>query len=161
MVCPARARRDSSNLARQFTDLTNLRRCGRSQQFLRLSQPHTEVGRGSSGNANSPAGRNVIRALKGLWFLAGAALLLGSEVWPSATPPAPLVGFSYSPLMLYGAQRDPAQDLQSLLDAASFRAFGAGTNFICAPGSQYPFIAREKNRTGGQNHDRQPAEQES
>ena len=119
MVCPARARRDSSNLARQFTDLTNLRRCGRSQQFLRLSQPHTEVGRGSSGNANSPAGRNVIRALKGLWFLAGAALLLGSEVWPPTTPPAPLIGFSYSPLMLYGAQRDPAQDLQSLLDATN------------------------------------------
>jgi hypothetical protein len=57
--------------------------------------------------------------LKGLWFLAGAALLLGSEVWPSATPPAPLVGFSYSPLMLYGAQRDPAQDLQTLLDATN------------------------------------------
>jgi hypothetical protein len=57
--------------------------------------------------------------LKGLWFLAGAALLLGSEVWPSPTPPAPLVGFSYSPLMLYGAQRDPAQDLQTLLDATN------------------------------------------
>ena len=70
-------------------------------------------------NANSPAGRNVIRALKGLWFLAGAALLLGSEVWPPTTPPAPLIGFSYSPLMLYGAQRDPAQDLQILLDATN------------------------------------------
>jgi hypothetical protein len=52
-------------------------------------------------------------------FLAGAALLLGSEVWSPTTPPAPLVGFSYSPLMLYGAQRDPGQDLQILLDATN------------------------------------------
>ncbi|HEV2029857.1 MAG TPA: hypothetical protein VGS16_15215 [Candidatus Dormibacteraeota bacterium] len=50
-------------------------------------------------------------------MLAGAALLLGSEMWPPATLPAPLVGFSYSPLMLYGTQRDPAQDLQILLNA--------------------------------------------
>lgn len=38
-------------------------------------------------------------------------------MWPPATLPAPLVGFSYSPLMLYGTQRDPAQDLQILLNA--------------------------------------------
>lgn len=57
--------------------------------------------------------------MKGIWFLAGAALLLGSEVWPPATSPAPLVGFSYSPLTLYGTQRDPGQDLQTLLDATN------------------------------------------
>ncbi|MHB8587464.1 MAG: glycoside hydrolase 5 family protein [Candidatus Dormibacteraceae bacterium] len=49
--------------------------------------------------------------------LAAAALLLGSEVWPQAKPTAPLVGFSYSPLISQEANRVPAQDLAILLDA--------------------------------------------
>jgi hypothetical protein len=55
--------------------------------------------------------------LKGLICLAGLALLLGSEVWPPSTPSAPLVGFSYSPLMSQWAHRDPVQDLEILLAA--------------------------------------------
>jgi hypothetical protein len=49
--------------------------------------------------------------------LAGLALLLGSEVWPPSTPSAPLVGFSYSPLISQWAHRDPVQDLKILLAA--------------------------------------------
>jgi hypothetical protein len=48
--------------------------------------------------------------------LAVAALLLSSEVWTQPSPPAPLVGFSYSPLTSEWAYRDPALDLASLLD---------------------------------------------
>jgi hypothetical protein len=55
--------------------------------------------------------------MRGLICLAAAALLLGSEVWPASKPPAPLVGFSYSPLISQWAQRDPGQDLEILLDA--------------------------------------------
>jgi hypothetical protein len=49
--------------------------------------------------------------------LAAAALLLGSEVWVPAKPAAPLVGFSYSPLISTWADRAPAEDLAILLDA--------------------------------------------
>jgi hypothetical protein len=52
-------------------------------------------------------------------FLAVAALLLGSETWRPATPPAPLVGFSYSPLVSEWANRDPAGDLSILLDSTN------------------------------------------
>jgi hypothetical protein len=38
-------------------------------------------------------------------------------VWPPAKPAAPLVGFSYSPLVSEWANRSPAQDLATLLDA--------------------------------------------
>ena len=61
----------------------------------------------------------LLPSLATLSLCAGAALLLGSEVWPPTPTPAPLVGFSYSPLMLYGNQRDPAQDLRILLDATN------------------------------------------
>lgn len=47
-----------------------------------------------------------------------AALLLGSEA-PVVRTPAPLVGFSFSPLTSMQADRDPAQDLRRLLDATS------------------------------------------
>jgi hypothetical protein len=46
-------------------------------------------------------------------------LLLGSETWHPATPPAPLVGFSYSPLTSQWEHRDPASDLAILLDATN------------------------------------------
>jgi hypothetical protein len=48
-----------------------------------------------------------------------AALSLGSEVWPHPLPPAPLVGFSYSPMTSQWMQRDPANDLRLLLSATS------------------------------------------
>lgn len=47
-----------------------------------------------------------------------AALLLGSEA-PVERTPAPLVGFSYSPLTSMWADRDPATDLRRLLDATN------------------------------------------
>jgi hypothetical protein len=47
-----------------------------------------------------------------------AALFLGSEVVPQHTPP-PLVGFSYSPLIAWQANRDPHEDLRRLLDATN------------------------------------------
>lgn len=46
-----------------------------------------------------------------------AALGLGSEMWPPATPPPPLAGFSFSPLISEYGERDPAADLEVLLDA--------------------------------------------
>jgi hypothetical protein len=55
--------------------------------------------------------------LRGLICLAALALLLGSEAWPPAKHPAPLVGFSYSPLTSQALNRAPAQDLATLLDA--------------------------------------------
>jgi len=55
--------------------------------------------------------------LRGLICLAAFALLMGSEAWPPTTPPAPLVGFSYSPLTSVWANRDPVQDLAALLAA--------------------------------------------
>jgi hypothetical protein len=57
--------------------------------------------------------------LKGLISVAVVALLLGSEAWPPSKPPAPLVGFSYSPLVSQWANRDPASDLGALLDATN------------------------------------------
>jgi hypothetical protein len=56
-----------------------------------------------------------IQNLKTLIWLTGAALVFGSEVWPQAPPPAPLVGFSYSPLISESLNRDPANDLSLLL----------------------------------------------
>ncbi len=53
--------------------------------------------------------------MRALLFLVAAALLLGSETWPPAKPPAPLVGFSYSPLASLESDRDPAEDLSLLL----------------------------------------------
>jgi hypothetical protein len=55
--------------------------------------------------------------LRGLICLAALALLLGSEAWPPAKHPAPLVGFSYSPLTSQALNRAPAQDLATLLAA--------------------------------------------
>jgi hypothetical protein len=55
--------------------------------------------------------------LKGLLLLVTAALLLGSETWAPSKPPAPLVGFSFSPLTSLEADRDPAEDLDLLLDS--------------------------------------------
>jgi hypothetical protein len=49
--------------------------------------------------------------------MVAAAIALGSEVWPSAAPPPPLAGFSFSPLISTQAGRDPAEDLRRLLDA--------------------------------------------
>jgi hypothetical protein len=48
--------------------------------------------------------------------LVAVALALGSESWPSQPPP-PLAGFSFSPLESVQAGRDPAADLDRLLDA--------------------------------------------
>jgi hypothetical protein len=55
--------------------------------------------------------------VKGLFLLVGAALLLGSEVWPHPVPAPPLAGFSFSPEISHYGGRDPSQDLQRLLDA--------------------------------------------
>ncbi len=57
--------------------------------------------------------------MKGLLFLVAAALILGSETWPPAKPPAPLVGFSFSPLTSLQADRDPVEDLSLLLASTS------------------------------------------
>jgi hypothetical protein len=54
--------------------------------------------------------------MKGLVVLIVAALALGSPIWPSKPPP-PLAGFSYSPLTSEQEHRDPAADLDRLLDA--------------------------------------------
>jgi hypothetical protein len=54
--------------------------------------------------------------VKFLFLIVAAALALGSESWPGGTP-APLAGFSFSPLTSEHAGRDPAQDLARLLDA--------------------------------------------
>lgn len=59
----------------------------------------------------------AIYALRALVCLAGAALLLGTEARPPLPPPAPLAGFSYSPLTSQSAHRDPALDLAILLAA--------------------------------------------
>jgi hypothetical protein len=66
-----------------------------------------------SSMSSTPASR----ALKGLLGLLVAALLLGSEVPPAPPPPAPLVGFSYSPELSQWMHTDPATDLRALLDA--------------------------------------------
>lgn len=55
--------------------------------------------------------------MRGLICLAALALLLGSEAWPPAKTAAPLVGFSYSPLLSQSSNRSPTQDLAILLDA--------------------------------------------
>ena len=57
--------------------------------------------------------------MKTLLLMAVAALLLGSEAWPHAAPPAPLAGFSYSPESSLQVGRDPALDLQQLLDVTN------------------------------------------
>src|SRR5689334_2565227 len=44
-------------------------------------------------------------------------MALGSESWPQPAPPAPLAGFSFSPLTSIEAGRDPDADLDRLLDA--------------------------------------------
>jgi hypothetical protein len=55
--------------------------------------------------------------VKFLFVIVAAALALGSETWPGTAPPAPLAGFSFSPLSSEQAGRDPVQDLTMLLDA--------------------------------------------
>lgn len=55
--------------------------------------------------------------MRALLVLIVAALLMGSEAWPPAKAPAPLVGFSYSPLSSLYLNRDPVQDLGMLLAA--------------------------------------------
>ena len=55
--------------------------------------------------------------VKFLFLIVGAALVLGSESWPGDSTPAPLAGFSFSPLSSEKAGRDPVQDLGVLLDA--------------------------------------------
>ncbi len=57
--------------------------------------------------------------MKKLILLVGAALLLGSEAWQQPVPPAPLAGFSFSPLISQWAHRDPQADLGLLLDATN------------------------------------------
>lgn len=54
--------------------------------------------------------------MKPVFWLAAAAVLLGSEVWSAPSSPAPLVGFSYSPLVSESVDRDPASDLAILLN---------------------------------------------
>src|SRR5215467_6106293 len=55
------------------------------------------------------------RAVTGLIGLLACALLLGSEAPASPQPPAPLVGFSYSPAASSFLHRDPNADLSTLL----------------------------------------------
>jgi len=55
--------------------------------------------------------------VKFLIVIVAFAVALGGETWPGSTPPAPLAGFSFSPLESLSAGRDPAQDLVRLLDA--------------------------------------------
>ena len=55
--------------------------------------------------------------MKFLFVVVAAALALSSENWPDAAPPAPLAGFSFSPLSSQYSGRDPAADLARLLDA--------------------------------------------
>jgi hypothetical protein len=57
--------------------------------------------------------------LKRVLCFAVFAFLLGSESWVTPTPPAPLAGFSYSPLTSIQMHRDPAQDLNLLLSATN------------------------------------------
>lgn len=54
--------------------------------------------------------------MKKLIVLVAVALLLGSEAWQQPVPPAPLAGFSYSPVISFFAHRDPHADLAVLLD---------------------------------------------
>jgi len=48
-----------------------------------------------------------------------AALLLGSEAPSTPTPPAPLVGFSYSPVFSQWIESNPNSDLRELLAATN------------------------------------------
>ncbi|HKV86824.1 MAG TPA: hypothetical protein VJT78_02375 [Candidatus Dormibacteraeota bacterium] len=57
--------------------------------------------------------------MKRLLCFAAFAFLLGSEAWPHAAPPAPLAGFSFSPLTSIWAHRDPVRDLTVLVDTTS------------------------------------------
>jgi len=57
--------------------------------------------------------------MKGVVLMLAASLVLGSEIWPQAAPPAPLAGFSFSPLTSEYAERDPSQDLKLLLDTTN------------------------------------------
>lgn len=57
----------------------------------------------------------VTQTSKSLVLLVAAALLLGSETWPPEVPPAPLVGFSYSPGIVSSANTDAAHELATLL----------------------------------------------
>jgi hypothetical protein len=74
--------------------------------------------RGFQGSRGSVDRRDVShRALKAIFLLVAAAVLLGSEAWPQPPPAAPLVGFSYSPELSQWSQRDPSADLATLLSA--------------------------------------------
>lgn len=55
--------------------------------------------------------------MRRLLLVVFAALALGSEMWPPQAPPAPLAGFSFSPLTSEHSLRPPAPDLRVLLDA--------------------------------------------
>ena len=55
--------------------------------------------------------------MKKLVCLVAVSLALGSEIWPSPSPPPPLTGFSFSPQTSLAADRDPVADLESLVDA--------------------------------------------
>jgi hypothetical protein len=57
-------------------------------------------------------------SLPGIFVVLVAALLLGSESPSPPIPPAPLVGFSYSPLMSEWIEGNPNSDLNELLAAA-------------------------------------------
>lgn len=83
----------------------------------RGSRPKIEIAEsaGAYGRGGRLKHRQKAASLKGLLVLLTAALILGSEIWLPAKPPAPLVGFSYSPLISQVADRDPAQDLSLLL----------------------------------------------
>ncbi len=58
-------------------------------------------------------------SLKGLVLILALAVVLGSETWPRTPPPAPLVGFSFSPASSLNESRDPARDLALLLSATN------------------------------------------
>src|SRR5438105_7160176 len=66
----------------------------------------------------APRPRRVGFAMRGLIVLVVVALALGSESWPHKPMP-PLAGFSFSPLASELDQRDPRQDLATLLHATN------------------------------------------
>src|SRR6266567_3572131 len=59
------------------------------------------------------------KSLPGVFVMLGAALLLGSEAPSTPTPPAPLVGFSYSPVFSQWIESNPNSDLRELLTATN------------------------------------------
>jgi hypothetical protein len=63
--------------------------------------------------------RRSFKSLPGIFVLLAAALLLGSEAPSTPLPPAPLVGFSYSPMFSQWIESNPNSDLRELLAATN------------------------------------------